>query len=139
MRRLALPLVALLVLLGTTACDLSKPGRKVVEPRPENPVVGTLPKEQKVEVPQQFANGDPEQGKSVVAANCTGCHTLKAAGSTGNVGPNLDQAQPDLALIVARVRKGQGAMPPFEGQFSVDQIRNVAAYVYASTHGGASG
>jgi len=134
-RRLAAPLVALLVLLGATACDLSKPGREVVEPRPET-VVGTVPQEKKVEVPQQFANGDPDKGKPVFAANCTSCHTLKAAGSTGTVGPNLDQAKPELSLIVQRVRKGQGAMPPFEGKLDVEQIRDVAAYVYDSTHGG---
>lgn len=134
MRRLALPLVALLVLLGTTACDLSKPGRKVVEPRPET-VVGEVPKQEKVEVPQEFAKGDPAEGKSVFAANCTGCHTLKAAGSNGQVGPNLDQAKPELSLIVQRVRKGQGGMPAFEGQLEVEQIRDVAAYVYDSTHG----
>ena len=137
MRRLAIPLFALLVLLGSTGCDFSKPGKEEVQARPET-VVGTVPKQTKVEVPQEFAKGDPTKGKAVFAANCTGCHTLKAANSHGTVGPNLDQAQPDLALIVQRVRKGQGAMPPFEGRFDVEQIRNVAAYVYGSTHGGSS-
>jgi mono/diheme cytochrome c family protein len=135
-RRLAVPLVALLVLFGTTACDLSKPGRKVVEPKPEGEtVIGKVPQQKTVEVPQQFAEGDPAAGKTVFAANCTGCHTLKAAGSTGNVGPNLDQAKPELTLIVQRVLKGQGGMPPFEGQLETEQIRDVAAYVYDSTHG----
>jgi mono/diheme cytochrome c family protein len=137
-RRLAFPLLALLVLLVATGCDLSKPGKEVVQPRPET-VVGTIPEEEKVEVPQQFANGDPEAGKAVFTANCGGCHTLEDAGTNGQVGPNLDQAQPELALIVQRVRKGQGAMPPFEGQFDVEQIRDVAAYVYASTHGSSGG
>ena len=134
MRRLAYPSAALLVLLFATGCDLSKPGKEVVQPRPET-VVGTVPQQEKAEVPQEFAKGDPEQGKTVFAANCTGCHTLQAAGSTGQVGPNLDQSKPELGLIVQRVRKGQGAMPPFEDQFDVEQIRDVAAYVYDSTHG----
>ncbi len=134
MRRLALPLVALAVLVGATGCDLGVPGGETVQARPET-VVGTVPEEEKVEVPQEFAKGDPAGGKTVFAANCTGCHTLKAAGSHGNVGPNLDQAQPDLALVVKRVRKGQGGMPPFEGKLKVDQIRDVAAFVYDSTHG----
>jgi sulfite dehydrogenase len=87
-------------------------------------------------VPKEFANGDPEAGAAVFkSAGCTGCHTLKAAGSTGNVGPNLDQAKPDLTLIVTRVTKGQGGMPSFQGQLSNKQIGDVAAYVYASTHG----
>ena len=41
-------------------------------------------------------------GKQVFAsAGCGGCHTLKDAGSTGNVGPNLDQLKPSAATVVA--------------------------------------
>src|SRR6185503_13201000 len=42
------------------------------------------------------AKGDPVAGKAVFtgAAGCSGCHTLKDAGATGNVGPNLDQLKP---------------------------------------------
>jgi mono/diheme cytochrome c family protein len=37
--------------------------------------------------------GEPGRGKSVfLNAGCGGCHTFQAAGSTRNVGPNLDQA-----------------------------------------------
>ena len=33
-------------------------------------------------------------GKAIFAsAGCGGCHTLKAAGASGNVGPNLDDAE----------------------------------------------
>ena len=137
MRRLVplLPLLAAVAFLAG-GCDWSKPGGEEVAPTAQT-VVGTVEQTPTIEVPQQFAKGDPEAGKDVFeSAGCKGCHTLKAAGSTGNVGPNLDQAQPDLALIVQRVRKGQGAMPPFEAQLDVEQIRNVAAYVYDSTHGG---
>ncbi len=36
--------------------------------------------------------------RSAFTANqpCATCHTLKATGWNGNVGPNLDSAQPDL-------------------------------------------
>ena len=51
------------------------------------------------------------------------------------VGPNLDQAKPDAALVVDRVTNGKGAMPSFEGQLSEKQIQDVAAYVVASTQG----
>lgn len=38
------------------------------------------------------ATGDPAAGKVVFNANgCSACHTFKAAGSTGKVGPDLDQ------------------------------------------------
>ena len=72
-------------------------------------------------------------GKVVFAtAGCEGCHTLKAAGATGTVGPNLDQALPSLGLVVDRVTHGKGAMPSFAGRLTPQQIRDVAAYVVAS-------
>ena len=37
------------------------------------------------------ATGDPAAGKTVFAsAGCSGCHTFKAAGASGTVGPDLD-------------------------------------------------
>jgi mono/diheme cytochrome c family protein len=74
--------------------------------------------------------GDPEAGRDVFAtAGCNTCHTLADAGATGTVGPNLDESQPSYELAVDRVTNGQGAMPPFEGQLTEQQIRDVAAYV----------
>ena len=58
-----------------------------------------------------------------------------AAGSSGNVGPNLDEAKPDLALVVDRVTNGMDAMPSFKDQLDEQQIQDVAAYVVASTQG----
>jgi mono/diheme cytochrome c family protein len=78
--------------------------------------------------------GDAAAGEAVFAsAGCGGCHTLEAAGSAGNVGPNLDDSQPDHALVVDRVTNGRGGMPAFEGQLDEKQIQDVAAYVVAST------
>lgn len=80
--------------------------------------------------------GDAAAGEAVFAsAGCGGCHTLEAAGSSGAVGPNLDDAKPDEALVVERVTNGSGAMPPFKDSLSEQQIEDVAAYVVASTHG----
>jgi mono/diheme cytochrome c family protein len=80
--------------------------------------------------------GDPAAGEQVYAsAGCGGCHTLEAAGSAGTVGPNLDQAKPDQALVVDRVTNGKGVMPSFEAQLSEEEIQNVAAFVVASTQG----
>jgi mono/diheme cytochrome c family protein len=85
---------------------------------------------------QPAAEGDPRAGKEVFAsAGCGGCHTLADAGSSGQVGPNLDNAKPDLALVVERVTNGKGAMPSFKNQLSEEQIRNVAAYVVQATGG----
>lgn len=37
--------------------------------------------------------GDPARGREIyLAAGCGGCHTFEAAGTTRNVGPNLDDA-----------------------------------------------
>lgn len=69
-------------------------------------------------------------GKSVFAqAGCAACHTLKDAGSSGQIGPNLDSAKPAKALVALRVTNGQGAMPSFKGKLSDAQINAVADYV----------
>jgi mono/diheme cytochrome c family protein len=135
-RRL-LPLAIFLVFAA--GCSVNKPGEKTVSPLPVT-VVGTVPKAAAVTVPAQYKNGDPTAGKAVFeSAGCKGCHTLKDAGATGTVGPNLDQAKPALSLVVARVTKGQGAMPPFKGTLSDKQIADVAAYVVKATGGNPNG
>ena len=69
-------------------------------------------------------------GKQVFAsAGCGGCHTLKDAGATGNVGPNLDQLKPSAGTVAHQVEVGGGAMPAFKGQLTPEQIQAVAAYV----------
>jgi cytochrome c553 len=73
--------------------------------------------------------GDPVAGKVVFTTNCGSCHVLEDAGTSGSIGPNLDESQPDAALVVDRVTNGQGVMPPFEGVLTEQQIADVAAYV----------
>jgi cytochrome c oxidase subunit 1 len=73
-------------------------------------------------------------GKAAFAkAGCGGCHTLRAAGATGTVGPNLDQARPSEALVLDRVTHGKGQMPSFAGQLTAQQIKDVAAFVTAAS------
>jgi mono/diheme cytochrome c family protein len=80
--------------------------------------------------------GDAAAGEAVFAsAGCGGCHTLEAAGATGTVGPNLDEAKPEQALVIDRVTHGKSVMPSFAGQLSEKQIQDVAAYVVDSTQG----
>jgi mono/diheme cytochrome c family protein len=71
----------------------------------------------------------PTDGKSIFTANCASCHTLADAGTTGTVGPNLDQAMPPKDLVVDRVTNGQGAMPSFSDSLDAQQIQAVADYV----------
>ena len=75
--------------------------------------------------------GDPVAGKAVFlgASGCTGCHTLADAGSTGTVGPNLDDAMPSFELAYDRVTNGQGGMPSFGTSLTDQQRADVAAYV----------
>ena len=77
------------------------------------------------------AKGDPTAGKQVFlsVAACGGCHTLADAGSSGNVGPNLDDVMPSYDKVVTQVTNGGGAMPPFKDTLSAQQIADVAAYV----------
>jgi mono/diheme cytochrome c family protein len=134
-RRL-LPLALFLVFAA--GCSVNKPGEKTVAPLPSK-VVGTVPTVQQASVPAQYKNGDATAGKAVFgSAGCKGCHTLKDAGASGTVGPNLDQAKPALSLVVTRVTKGAGAMPPFKGQLTDKQIADVAAYVVKATGGNAN-
>ena len=80
--------------------------------------------------PKPAGPGGATDGKTIFAtAGCTGCHTLEAAGSTGTVGPNLDEAKPPKELVIDRVTNGQGGMPSFKGQLSEAQIEAVADYV----------
>ena len=140
MRRFA-PLLVVPLLFVLAGCSTSKPGEKVVQPLPST-VVGTLPATTTTPatVPAEYKGGDPVAGKQVFeTAGCKGCHTLKDAGATGTVGPNLDQAKPPLSLAVMRVTQGAGAMPSFKGQLTTKQIADVTAYVVKATGGNPNG
>jgi outer membrane protein assembly factor BamB len=83
-------------------------------------------------------------GKQIFISNCGSCHTLGAAGTSGSVGPNLDQLKPGAATVEQQVRNGGGGMPSFEGSLSSAQIAAVANYVAqnagkVSSTGGGSG
>jgi mono/diheme cytochrome c family protein len=108
----------------------------VVAPTAET-VQGSVPQAApEPETPAFKLKGDPAAGKKIfVSAGCVSCHTLKDAGATGTVGPNLDQAKPDYRLATARVTNGKGAMPSFKGQLTDQEIANVAAYVVKATGG----
>jgi len=138
---IAIAALALLVATGLTACG----GGEEVTPTPET-IEGTLPaattetEETETETEtgttetEPAAEGDAAAGEAVFAsAGCGGCHTLEAAGSSGNVGPNLDDAEPNAELTTDRVTNGQGAMPAFGDQLSEQQIADVVAYVVEST------
>jgi cytochrome c6 len=123
------PLVA--VALALAGCG----GGEETQPLPEG-VTGTTPTEtETTETEEGGAEGDAAAGEQIFAEQgCGSCHVLEAAGSSGTVGPNLDESQPSQELIVERVTNGAGPMPAFKDTLSEQQIQDVAAFVFESTH-----
>lgn len=79
-------------------------------------VIGTLPKAQPVTVPK----GNAASGKALFAANgCGGCHTYKPAGTSADVGPNLDNLAADAK------KANQGTLD----QYTFDSIKTPSSYV----------
>jgi mono/diheme cytochrome c family protein len=77
--------------------------------------------------------GGGTDGKALFSsAGCGSCHTLKAAGSTGTVGPNLDQSTITEPDEVKQITDGGGGMPAFKGQLSAAQIKALANFVVTS-------
>jgi mono/diheme cytochrome c family protein len=95
----------------------------------------TQPTEPTPTEPAPGGEGDPAAGKQIFTSNCGSCHTLADAGTSGTIGPNLDESMPAFELAVDRVTNGQGAMPSFSGQLSEQQINDVAAYVSTAAGG----
>jgi len=67
-------------------------------------------------------------------AQCGVCHSLQAAGSDGQIGPNLDMLKPKKEQIVSAVTNGIGIMPPWEGILTEEEIEAVAYYIFNSTN-----
>ena len=122
------------LLVIATGCSTSKPGGKVATPTPTE-VVGKAPK---AELP----------GKAVfLSQGCGACHTFKAAGSTGTIGPDLDKLaqyaqaaqQASLKDFVstsitdpgAYVEKGfpAGVMPKTYTSLSAQQLSDLVAFL----------
>jgi alcohol dehydrogenase (cytochrome c)/quinohemoprotein ethanol dehydrogenase len=79
--------------------------------------------------------GDPASGATVFASQgCASCHTLAAAGSKGTAGPSLDTTAPGQQAVVQQVTNGGFNMPAYGSKISSQQINDLAAYIYKSTH-----
>jgi mono/diheme cytochrome c family protein len=146
-RRTALALAALVLALGFAAVGCG--GEEEASPTPDT-VTGTTETTTtdttetdttetdttendttETETTEPGGEGDAEAGKEVFLglSGCGTCHTLSDAGTSGTVGPNLDDSQPSFDLVVDRVTNGQGGMPSFSSSLSEDEIQDVAAYV----------
>tara|TARA_B110001454_G_scaffold178662_1_gene171564 strand:- start:648 stop:953 length:306 start_codon:yes stop_codon:yes gene_type:complete len=67
-------------------------------------------------------------------AQCGVCHSLQAAESDGQIGPNLDMLKPQMKQIVLAVTNGVGVMSAWEGILTEEEIEAIAYYVFNSTN-----
>jgi cytochrome c553 len=151
MRRVGLALVVFVAIFGVAAAGCG--GEEEASPTPDT-VTGTTDTTETTETETTETGttettetettqtdtgtggqGDAAAGKQVFITNCGTCHTLADAGTTGTVGPNLDDAMPSFDLAVNRVTNGQGVMPPFKDTLSAQQITDVATYVSQAAGG----
>ncbi|HLO96677.1 MAG TPA: cytochrome c [Burkholderiaceae bacterium] len=63
---------------------------------------------------------------------CAVCHTLAAAGSSGEVGPVLDELKPDAARVRRVLQSGLGIMPSYAGKLDPADVEALAQYVSRS-------
>ena len=62
-------------------------------------------------------------------AGCAGCHILKAAGSEGNVGPNLDTVSLTEDSVKEMVTYGLGVMPAY-GEENILTKEQIDMYLF---------
>jgi mono/diheme cytochrome c family protein len=84
-------------------------------------------------VEDQPAADDPQ---AIFTASCGSCHELADAGTTGTVGPSLDESNVDVQAAAEQIANGGGGMPAFRGQLSEEQISALAEYVVQARQGG---
>ena len=77
-----------------------------------------------------FTAKDVSAGKKVfTSTGCGACHVMKAAGTTGPVGPSLDKSKASRETIENVVTKGKGLMQPYKPTLTAKQIDQVSDFV----------
>ena len=80
--------------------------------------------------------GGNAAGKQVfVTTGCGACHTLKAAGTTGTIGPNLDKSTASKTTVVNVITQGKGTMQAYQPILTSQQIQDVSDFVFVSRAG----
>lgn len=78
-----------------------------------------------------------EEGKVLFQTDatpaCAICHTMEDADATGNIGPDLDELQPEAGRIIKAMQEGVGPMPSFSDSLSDDQMQAIADYIVHAT------
>jgi mono/diheme cytochrome c family protein len=131
--------VAVIAVLGALVAGCG--GEETVTPTAET-VVGQQPQ------PQPQAQGDPQAGGQVFQTRgCAGCHTFEPAGSSTQIGPDLDDLQmfaeragqpleefvrQSITQPDAYVEQGfqEGVMPAWSG--TEEELANLVAFLTQS-------
>ena len=112
------------------------------EPMPDYDEPGTetyLPEEDRVAIAAYVASvaGEPvEDGgaaaddpQAIFTQSCGSCHVLSDAGTSGEVGPNLDESSVTVEQAAEQIANGGGGMPAFGDQLTEEQIQALAEYL----------
>jgi mono/diheme cytochrome c family protein len=133
-QRRRFPIAALLV-----ACALAA-GAAACSPTDDDETTGNSADEARTSPEpaegEQPLGTEEERGKELFTSNCGSCHTLDAAGTQGQIGPNLDEAQVDEAEVLKVIDqggRGSGNMPP--DLVTGEDAKAVAAFVAGSGPG----
>ena len=83
-----------------------------------------------------FADDKMKLGMEVYKnkAMCGSCHSLQAAESVGEIGPNLDLLKPQIDQIIYVVTNGIGVMQAWDGVLTPEEIEAVAYFIFNSTN-----
>jgi len=65
---------------------------------------------------------------------CGACHILRDAGTSGMIGPDLDELAPDVDRVIAAVSGGVGVMGA-QDHLTEQQVEAVAQYIAMTTNG----
>jgi mono/diheme cytochrome c family protein len=124
----ALACLAAAALLGLASC-----GGDSSDTVEQNTSASGAPESGDVDQPLSAAQ---QHGRDLFVQNCGSCHTLDAAGTVGQIGPNLG----DISITEGNVRtairiggRGSGNMPP--NLLTGQDAQDVAAFVAASASG----
>jgi mono/diheme cytochrome c family protein len=125
-----------------TAAETTTEASGTTTEEAEPPPAGTTTEEAQPPPPPAAAQGDPAAGRQAFEAQgCGGCHTFSAAGTSGTVGPNLDEAlqgkdaefvQQSIVDPNAEVASGfaPNVMPQDYGQqLSEEQVADLVAFL----------
>jgi mono/diheme cytochrome c family protein len=135
-----LALAGALAVAGCGGSSSSSEATATEEAAPPAEETEEAPAEEEAE-PEEEAEAEEEpgstesamfaEGEAIFTTTCGSCHTLKEAGTSGEVGPNLDELEPDQATVEHQVENGGGGMPAFGKEKILDseEIKTVATYV----------